>query len=584
MAVISSIQIDTSKAKRSIAQLEQELQECTAQLKNVEIGSDAFYKLQKRAADAKGQIDTFNQTTDALSKGMQGWGEQGAKAIAGISSGITAATALMQLFGSENEDVIKGIARLQQLMVFTQAIAGVKDLIESFKILKGVISTLNTTMGKGVLGAVILALSTIAAGWMAIKNKTEEAKKEAEEYQQILETAAGTIEKFKNEDLLAQLPDDVKKKYTEAKRRVTEINEQIEIMRAEWQKYFEKGDRLNMNTASHQIDDLKNYVKEYQEYIDKVDKALPGYIKAQEDAAKAVEKRKEDELTVLRAETKDYLNPFKDIDIKKNKTEAVNPGAAPTEDEDTSEEEKRIEKLMTLLAEYKELKNRLFPQTEQQQLQEQYKADLDLLASLYENELMTEEEYLKRKYELQQYYKQKEDELVEASQLTQMQDAAQTLSNISSVFSSIASAMDEADEKQRKAMLAFQAASIVTSTISGALMAYTGAASNEGLNSIPVAGPAIAQATGITNMIAVIASGAAQLANLRTKGNSDSATLSGVSAAVATNTLTTPTQYSSAIEGANIEESITDTKVYVVESDIQQTGNKVSVQESENRY
>jgi hypothetical protein len=44
---------------------------------------------------------------------MQGWGEQGAKALAGISSGITAATALMQLFGSENEDVIKGIARLQ---------------------------------------------------------------------------------------------------------------------------------------------------------------------------------------------------------------------------------------------------------------------------------------------------------------------------------------------------------------------------------------------------------------------------------------------------------------------------------------
>ena len=582
MAVISSIQIDTSKAKKSIAQLEKELQECTEQLKNVELGSEAFYKLQKKAADAKGQIDTFNQTTDTLSKGMQGWGEQGAKAIAGISSGITAATALMQLFGSENEDVIKGIARLQQLMVFTQAIAGVKDLIESFKILKGVISTLNTTMGKGVLGAVILALSTIAAGWLAIKNKTNEAKKEAEEYQQVLETAAGTIEKFKNEDLLAQLPDDVKKKYTEAKKRVTEINEQIEIMHAEWKKYFEKGDRQNMNAAAYQLNDLRNYVKEYQEYIDKVDKALPGYIKAQEDAAKAVEKRKEDELTVLRAETEDYLNPFKDT--KKNKTEAINPGDAPTDDEDMSEEEKRIEKLKTLLAEYKELKNRLFPQTEQQQLQEQYKADLDLLASTYENKLITEEEYLKRKYELQQYYKQKEDALIEASQLVQMQDAAQTLTNISSIFSSIASAMDEADEKQRKAMLAFQAASIVTSTISGAIMAYTGAASNEGLNGIPVVGPAIAQATGITNMIAVIASGAAQLANLRSKGNSDSATLSGVSAAVATNTLTTPTQYSSAIEGANIEESITDTKVYVVESDIQQTANKVSVQESENRY
>jgi hypothetical protein len=170
-----------------------------------------------------------------------------------------------------------------------------------------------------------------------------------------------------------------------------------------------------MNAAAHQIDDLRNYVKEYQEYIDKVDKALPGYIKAQEDAAKAVAKRKEDELIILQEEAKDYLNPFKDT--KKNKTEAINPGAAPTEDEDLSEEEKRIEKLKTLLDEYNELKNRLFPQTEQQQLQEQYKADLDLLASLYENKLIVEEDYLKRKDELQQYYKQKEDALIKESQL-----------------------------------------------------------------------------------------------------------------------------------------------------------------------
>lgn len=81
MAVTSIIKIDTKSAQKSVADLERDLQEVNEQLRNVAIGSDAFNALQKKAAECKGQIDQFNRTTDTLSKGFQGWGENAAKVL-----------------------------------------------------------------------------------------------------------------------------------------------------------------------------------------------------------------------------------------------------------------------------------------------------------------------------------------------------------------------------------------------------------------------------------------------------------------------------------------------------------------------
>lgn len=51
-----------------------------------------------------------------------------------------------------------------------------------------------------------------------------------------------------------------------------------------------------------------------------------------------------------------------------------------------------------------------------------------------------------------------------------------------------------------------------------------------------------------------------------------------------TSTLVAPTQYTQAVQNANIESKLDDQRVYVVESDINKTGQRVSVQESENTY
>ena len=57
-----------------------------------------------------------------------------------------------------------------------------------------------------------------------------------------------------------------------------------------------------------------------------------------------------------------------------------------------------------------------------------------------------------------------------------------------------------------------------------------------------------------------------------------------VSSSSVASTIMPPVQYSQAVQGASTEGAIKDTKVYVTETDITSTINKVSVQENENRY
>ena len=133
MAQISSIEINTAPAKKSIADLKKELDNTNKALEQLDVNSVAFADLQKQAASLKGQLDQVNKTTDTLSKGFVGFGENAAKVTAGISGGITAVTASMQLLGVENDNVVKGIAKLQQLMAITQGISNLKDFLEGFK-------------------------------------------------------------------------------------------------------------------------------------------------------------------------------------------------------------------------------------------------------------------------------------------------------------------------------------------------------------------------------------------------------------------------------------------------------------------
>lgn len=168
------------------------------------------------------------------------------------------------------------------------------------------------------------------------------------------------------------------------------------------------------------------------------------------------------------------------------------------------------------------------------------------------------------------------------------------ISGFADSLGKIADLIGDESEEAFEASKAFQISSVVLSTITGAIQAYIGASTNPGLNAIPVVGPILAQAMGITNAGLIAAAGAIEIANIsKTKfGDKNvSSSVAGGGGAAATpsassvsSTLIAPTEYSEAVQGARLEERVGDTRVYVTEGDIRSTNRKVTVAESESRY
>lgn len=130
----------------------------------------------------------------------------------------------------------------------------------------------------------------------------------------------------------------------------------------------------------------------------------------------------------------------------------------------------------------------------------------------------------------------------------------------------------EGFEQQKK----LQIAATVMNMLSGIMAAWNSA--------MALPAPASFILGGI-NTAATAALGAAQIAKIKqTKFDGGGTASASVSNSAVSSTIIPPVQYSSAVQGATTEGAIKDTKVYVTETDIVNTMNKVSVQESENTY
>ena len=92
---------------------------------------------------------------------------------------------------------------------------------------------------------------------------------------------------------------------------------------------------------------------------------------------------------------------------------------------------------------------------------------------------------------------------------------------------------------------------------------------------------------GILQAASIFASGMIQINKIRKMQFDSAGSSASGGASVSSNavsTLVAPVQYTQDIQGASIEESIKNTRVYVTESDITNTQRRVSVTEDENRY
>ena len=167
---VESSASNTQNIKSLKAQLREAVQEAQ-KLSSQDFGSAEAVAAQKRVAQLRDQIDDTNDAIQSFTGAgqFQAFG----KAVQGIAGGFTAAQGAMALFGSESEDLQKLLVQLNGAMALTQGLAALEDAPRAFMqirtmIVSQVIPALGTLRGALIatgIGAAAVAVGLLVANW-----------------------------------------------------------------------------------------------------------------------------------------------------------------------------------------------------------------------------------------------------------------------------------------------------------------------------------------------------------------------------------------------------------------------------------
>lgn len=175
------INIDTNPAETSVKELRGELKELRNTLLSTEEGTEEYNNAMRQAANIQ---HTLKEQMEEVNASAMDFGQitgNVVKATGGLVAGFQAAQATMNLFGVENETVIKSLEKMQNLMAITQAIPALDDGIKGFKRLglaiKGAtagMSGFKKALISTGLGALVVALGAIIANFDKISKWLDE--------------------------------------------------------------------------------------------------------------------------------------------------------------------------------------------------------------------------------------------------------------------------------------------------------------------------------------------------------------------------------------------------------------------------
>ena len=163
---------NTKPAEKSIQDYRKELKELRTTLLNTEEGTEEYNDALLKAANIQ---HTLKEQMEEINASAMDFGQitgNVVKATGGMVAGFQAAKATMNLFGVENEAVLKSLEKMQNLMAITQAIPALDDGFKAFKRLSIAISTATgatSKFGKALvstgLGALAVALGLIISNF-----------------------------------------------------------------------------------------------------------------------------------------------------------------------------------------------------------------------------------------------------------------------------------------------------------------------------------------------------------------------------------------------------------------------------------
>lgn len=582
---VKVVRIDTDPAQKSVKDLRNELKQLKDTMLSTEKGTEEYNNAMQQAAEIQ---HTLKEQMEEVNASAMDFGQivsNCTKAVGGLVGGFQAATAVMNLFGVENEDVIKTLKTMQQMMAITQALPAIDNGVKAFKRLALAIQSSSTALqglSKAMiatgLGVIAAALGLLIANWDKVsdamkrwgiinedtKKKLEEQKKKVEDLRGELAKLERNYEEFEKNEKISKLNSKAKESYESLGKEISRYQQQLQILVTK-QQLPENQSRKNWEALQAEGIQLQNQISLLKNQQAAILASADSYKEIIKETGKhtgVLEKDNEwlreqtDMFKKLREEMERYRQELEELD--------------ESEDEDTSTEDayrKSVEDTVESLRKSFET------------VEEQYKREQNALDVALKTKLISQEEYNKLSEALAK-------EHADAMQKQAVQEAQiwmSALGQLGSVFSSIADTIDRSTEEGEEKYKAL----MYTSTIVSMLAGIGGAIASAFMpvNSYMTIWGQIALAA--TASASVLASGIAQLVQIK-NANSNS-TLGGGSAYSSPSTqaitnMIAPVQYTQDVQGATIEGAIRDSKVYVTETDITKTQNKVKVSETEARF
>lgn len=590
---VKVIKIDTDPAKKSLKDLRNELKEFKDQMASLEEGSDAFLEVANKAGEIKHQIDEINESIKGASADFGDMVGNVSNVAAGLTGAFQAVAGGLQAMGIESKAIDESIAKMQGLMAVTQGLGSIDTAIKSLsKLQKSIQSTsaaaklLKAALEPKVFLAIAAAIAAITFAFNKYNEKQEEAARIQEEYNKKI-----AEEKRIRDDL-------DRTKY------LNDLNTELRI----------KKELAGINNDGNDLATQKQILQDYYTALSKINIELNNILSVgptqHYDYTAELKKRTEAAKQLMEQIEQTKAN----IEVLEAVEEARNKKAAQDEAKRNKTAQDRLNSNVPIgtavvpiqiapiptetLEEIGARMGKIIADAEVKARHEQWKQEIANIEALGEEFFTSIKEsmsmFADSSLGLTSGWISSLDQFQLAFQQTMsiVKDegtvswtaygnvAATALSGVGTMLNALSQEQDASNEEGFEQMKKLQIAATVMNMLSGIMSAWTSAMSPS--NSWMTVWGQIAMGTAMSALVAGI--GGAQIAKIKSQTMESANPNTNINAKSVNATIIPPVQYSSAVQGASTEGAIKDSKVYVTETDIKNTANKVSVQETENTY
>lgn len=637
------IDIETSQTESSLKALREELKRVKDEMAGLEEGSDAFLQAAKKGGELKHQIDEINQSIRGASADFGDMLGNITNVGAGITGAFQAAKGAMELMGVESENVTKAIKDMQSIMAMTQGLDAIDQAIKSFKKLStiiGISSKSLSTFKKALigtgLGALVVVLGSIISNWDEFTKSIGLSTKQLEK---LGEVASGVFNVLKGS--LQGITKAITKVVTgDFKGALESLKNGFNFKQLYAEGVEAKITQREKEELAKREEAHKKYLEEREKELDLLVSKTNATISNETKRTKELIKIEQERLKLYKQGTKEYYDQLIKINELKNKLNNKTSSTGSAKTSTDNKELEQLEKDLESLRKSQRTKLQIIEETAQEErdilnksreqklideetyqkmlleidkkyaeerndyalsllgnnikggnvnstdsfneqlnsLLEQKQAELDLTKYYYEQGLLAKEDYEARTLEIEKTYAAQSQQIQQQRVDSIINIAAAASNLLTGMLVDISEQQDQSNKEGFEKAKKLQIAAATIQMLTGIATAMAGAFTTK-TGPWDIALAAIQAAS-------IASAGAFQIAKIKnTKFDSASACASSASiSGGALNTFVAPVQYTQDVQGGSIQEAIGNTKVYVTESDISKTQNKVSVVEQENRY